>query len=109
MQFQKRSQLFISAYDETLAIAMYVSDPDRSLERTRSPIPIISRAAVGAGNPPAVKIILPAVVISVVTAPVTIAVVPSMVIISRGWRRNQTGDSEQDCEYLPKWWFYFHR
>jgi len=58
-----------------------------------SPIAIISGARTDADNPGPVPIVVPVRVISVVMPPVVISVVPSMVIISRSWRGNKTGNT----------------
>lgn len=66
------------------------------------PITIISGATVDAGDPSPVQIVMPAVVISVVTAPVTIPIIPATIVISRSWRGNKAGNSECGCEHLQK-------
>jgi hypothetical protein len=47
-----------------------------------------------ADGPATVQIVVPVIAIWVVMASVIIGVIPSMVTISRGWRRNKTGNNE---------------
>ena len=69
----------------------------------RLPIAIVSWTPTDADNPTAVPVVVPAILIlvvmplvaiSVVMASVVIWVIPSVITISRGWRRNETGNTE---------------
>ena len=60
----------------------------------RLPIAIIPCAPIDADNPGPVPIVVAAIVILVVMAAIGVSVIPSTVIISRGWRRNKAGNTE---------------